>query len=57
MQKKVLGGKPKTEFSALRPKTYSCLVDDNDQDKKGKDTKQCFIKQKVKYKNYKYCLE
>ena len=27
------------KFAALRPKTYSYLTDENDENKKGKDTK------------------
>ena len=39
-----LGGKVMTEFAALRPKTYTYLTDDNDDNKKAKDTKTCVIK-------------
>ena len=35
------GGNLKGEFAALRLKTYGYLVDDNDEDKKAKDTKKC----------------
>ena len=45
-----LGGKIITEVVALRPKTYACLMDD---DKKAKGTKQCVIKQKRMFENYK----
>ena len=34
-----LGGKAMTEFVALRPKTYSYLMDDDRNDKKAKGTK------------------
>ena len=34
-----LGGKIMTEFAALRPKTYSYLMDDSNSDKKAKGTK------------------
>ena len=34
-----LGGKIITEFVALRPKTYSYLIDDSNCDKKAKGTK------------------
>ena len=33
-----------TEFVALRPKTYSYLMDDGKNDKKAKGTKKCAIK-------------
>ena len=36
-----LGGKTMTEFVALRPKTYSYLTDDCEEDKKAKRTKKC----------------
>ena len=34
-----LGGTIMTEFAALRPKTYSYLVDDGNSDKKATETK------------------
>ena len=34
-----IGGKIIIEFIALRPKAYSYLIDDGDQNKKAKDTK------------------
>ena len=45
-----------TEFVALRPKTYSCLMDDGGSDKKAKGTKKCVIKQILKFNGYKDCL-
>ena len=51
-----LGGKIMTEFVALRPKTYSYLTDDCEEDKKAKGTKKCVIKRRFKFSNYKYCL-
>ena len=39
-----LGGKIMTAFAALRPKTYSYLMDDGKNDKKAKGTKKCVIK-------------
>ena len=39
-----LTGKFMTEFAALRPKTYSYLMDDGNGDKKTKGTKKCVTK-------------
>ena len=41
-----LGGKIMTEFVALRPKTYSYIMDDDKNDKKAKGTKTCVIKRR-----------
>ena len=41
----------------LRAKTYSYLIDDGSEDKKAKGTKACVIKIKLKFENYKNCLE
>ena len=51
-----LGGKIMTEFAALRPKTYSYLMDDGNSDKKAKGTKRCVIKRIFKFNDYKDCL-
>ena len=51
-----LGGKIVTEFAALRPKTYSYLMDDDKNDKKAKGTKKCFIKRRLAFNDYKNCL-
>ena len=45
------------EFVTLSPKTYSYLTNDNDEDKNEIDLKKCVIKQKLKFEDYKYCLE
>ena len=45
-----------TEFVALRPKTYSYLMDDGWSDKKAKGTKKCVIKLRIKFNDYKDCL-
>ena len=45
-----------TEFVALRPKTYSYLMDDGGSDKKAKGTKKCVIKQRLKFGDCKDCL-
>ena len=52
-----LGGKIMTKFVGLRVKTYSYLIDDGTEDKKAKRTKKCVIKRKLKFENYKNCLE
>ena len=40
-----------------KSKTYSYLIDDSSEDKKTKDTKMCVVKRKLKFENYKKCLE
>ena len=47
------GGQIMKEFVGLRAKRYSCLKDNNDE--KGKDTRKCVIKRKLKYQDYKTC--
>ena len=44
------GGKTMPEFTTLRPKTYSYLADDSNENKKAKRTKKCVIKQKLNLK-------
>ena len=56
LMKDELGGKIMTEFVVLRPKTYSYLTDDCEEDKKAKGTKKCVIKRMLKFYDYKYCL-
>ena len=56
LMKDELGGKIITEFAALRPKTYSYLMDDGNSDKKAKGTKKCVIKRRLKFNDYKDCL-
>ena len=51
--KNELGGKIMTEFVALRPKTYSYLMDDGKNDKKPIATKKCVIKRVLKFNDYK----
>ena len=51
------GGKIMTKFVGLTAKTYSKLIDDRSKDKKAKDRKKCFIKTKLKFENYKNCLD
>ena len=56
LMKDELGGKIMTKFVALRPKTYSSLTDDCEEDKKSKGTKKCVIKRRLKFNDYKDCL-
>lgn len=44
-------------FAAMRPKMYSYLKNKSLVDKKAKSTKKCAIKQKIKFEDYKECLE
>ena len=48
-----LRGKIIKEFVALRPKTYSYLTDDCEEDKKAKGTKKCVIKRELNFNDYK----
>ena len=41
----------------LRAKRYSYLKDNNDEDKKAKGTQKCVMKRKLKFQDYKNCLE
>ena len=52
-----LGEKIMKKFVGLKAKTYSYLIDEGIEDKKAKDTNNCVIKSKVKFENYKECLE
>ena len=45
------------EFVGLRAKKYSYLQDNNNEDKKAKGTKKCVIKEKLKFQDYKNCLQ
>ena len=56
LMKYKLGAKIMTEFAALRPKTYSYLMDYGNSDKKPKRRKKCKIKGRLKFNNYKDCL-
>ena len=57
LRKDELGGKIITKLSGLRVKTYSYLKDDGSEDKKEKGKRECVIKRKFKFENYKTCLE
>ena len=51
-----LGGKIMIEFAALRPKIYSYLMNDANNNKKAKGTKKYVMKQRLKFNDYKNCL-
>ena len=51
-----LGGKIVTEFVALRTKTISCLIDDDNSDKNAKGTTKWVIKRILKFNGYKNYL-
>ena len=57
LMKDELGGKIMIIFAGLRAKTYSYLIDDSSEDKKANGTKKPFIKRKLKFENYRNCLE
>ena len=57
LMKDELGGKIMKKFVGLRAKTYSYLIDDVNENKKAKDTKKYVIKRRLKFENYKSCLE
>ena len=52
-----LGRKIMIKFVGLRADIYSYLIDDGSEDKKAKGTKKYVIKRKLKFENYKNCLE
>ena len=56
LTKDELNGKIMKEFAGLRAKTCSNLKDNNHDDKKGKGTKKCNLKRKIKFQVYKNCL-
>ena len=56
LKKYELGGKIRTEFVALRPKTCSYLTDGDNNVKNAKGTKKCVIKIILKFDDYKDCL-
>ena len=56
MFKDELGGKIMKEFCALRAKTYTYLMDDDNEKKKAKGIKKCIIKRRLTFENYKDSL-
>ena len=57
LKKDGFGDKIVKEFIGLRAKRYSYLIDDSSEGKKEKVTKKCIIKRKLKFKDYKNCVE
>ena len=57
LMKDELGGQIMKEFVGLRAKTYSYLKDNNDEDKKAKEPKNCVIKRNLQFRDYKKCLK
>ena len=57
LMKEKLGGEIMKEFVGLKARSYSYLKDKNDEDKKVKGTKKCVIKRKLKFEDYKNCLD
>ena len=56
LMKDELGGKIMIKFFALRPKTYSYLMDDGNTDKKAKRINKYAIKRILKFNGYTNCL-
>ena len=52
-----IGGKIMTKVIGLRVKTDSYLRDDGSEDKKRKRHKNMVLKRKLRFENYKSCLE
>ena len=50
-------GKTIKQFVVLRIKNFSYLIDEGSKDKRVKSTKKCVIKRKLKFENYRICLE
>ena len=44
-------------FVGLRAKTYSCIKENNEENKKAKETKNFAIKRNLQLRNYKKCLK
>ena len=57
LMKDEIGEKIMIKFVGLRAKTHSYWIDDSSEDKNVKGTKKCVRKRKLKFENYKDCLE
>ena len=57
LMKDELGRQIMKEFVGLRAKTYNDLKDNNDKDKKAKETKKSVVKRKLKFQDYENCLD
>ena len=57
LTKDELGGEIMKKFVGLRAKTCNYLKGNNYEDKKAKSTKKCVTKRKLKFQDYKNCLE
>ena len=57
LMKDKLVGQIMKEFTGLGAKSYSYLKDYNDEDEKAKGTKKYVIRKKLKFEDYKSCLE
>ena len=55
--KKVIGIMKKELGRKIMKKSYSYFKDDGSKDKKAKETKRCVVKRKLKFGEYKNCLE
>ena len=51
-----LGGEIMKQFCALRAKTYTYLMDDDNEKKKARGVKKCIIKRRLMSENYKNSL-
>ena len=57
LMKDELGGKITTKFVGVRAKMFSYVIDSSSENKKAKGTKECLIKTKFNFENYKNCLK
>ena len=57
LMKDELGRQIVKELVGLIAKTYRYLKVNNDEDKKAKDTNKCAIKRRIKFEDYKNCIE